>query len=93
MPLKKTPPDDTYQIRCQKLGHQIYFSYCRQENMGLHCFKTLDCWYIHFQVMDYLKNDLTAEEWQESFEKPAKPKMLSMVEILEQVQKRSKENK
>lgn len=43
--------------------------------------------------MDYLKNELTAEEWQESFEKPAKPKMLSLVEILEQVQKRSKENK
>jgi hypothetical protein len=93
MPKKNTPPDDTYQIRCPKLGHQIYFSYCRQENMGLPCFKTLDCWYIHFQVMDYLKNELTVEEWQESFEKPAKPKMLSLVEILEQVQKRSKENK
>ncbi len=93
MTQKNTPPDDTFQIRCPKLGHQIYFSYCRQENMGNPCFKTLNCWYIHFQVVDYLKKELTAEEWQDSFEKPPKPKMLSLVEILEQVQKKTEENK
>ena len=93
MPQKNTPPDNTFQIRCPKLGHQIYFSYCRQENMGPPCFKTLDCWYIHFQVVDYLKKELSVEEWQESFEKPPKQKMLSLVEILEQVQKKAAENK
>ena len=91
MPQKNTPPDDTFQIRCPKLGHQIYFSYCRQENMGRPCFKTLDCWYIHFQVKDYLKKELSVEEWQESFQNPPKPKILSLVEILEQVQKKAAE--
>ena len=93
MPQKDTPPDDTFRIRCPKLGHQIYFSYCRQENTGSPCFKTLDCWYIHFQVVDYLKKELSVEEWQKSFEKPPKQKMLSLVEILEQVQKKAAENK
>jgi hypothetical protein len=84
------PPDETFQIRCPKLGHQIYFAYCRRENMGLPCFKTLDCWYIHFQVVEYLQGELTTSEWQETFEKPPKPKMLSLVEILEKVQKNNK---
>jgi hypothetical protein len=44
-------------------------------------------------VVDFLKNELTSEAWQETFEKSAKPKMLSLVEILEQVQKRAKVNK
>jgi hypothetical protein len=44
-------------------------------------------------VENYLKKELTAEEWQESFEKPPKPKILSLVEILEQVQKKAEENK
>ena len=29
---KKTPPADDYEIRCPRLGHQIYFSYCRRES-------------------------------------------------------------
>jgi len=59
--------------------------------MGRPCFKTLDCWYIHFQVKDYLKKELSVEEWQESFQNPPKPKILSLVEILEQVQKKAEE--
>ena len=51
----KTPPGDSCQIRCPRLGQQIHFSYCRQENLGLPCFKTLDCWHIYFQVVEHLQ--------------------------------------
>jgi hypothetical protein len=88
-----TPPDDSYQIRCPRLGQQIHFSYCRQENMGLPCFKALDCWYIHFQVVEYLKRELSETEWQESFEKPPTPKIISLAELIEKAQKQAQEKK
>lgn len=84
---KNTPPDDSFKIRCPRLGQQIQFSYCRQENMGLPCFKTLDCWYVHFQVVEYLRQKLSAEQWREAFEKPATPKMVSLAELIEKAQK------
>jgi hypothetical protein len=88
-----TPPDDSFQIRCPRLGQQIHFSYCRQENMGLPCFKTLDCWYIHFNVVKYFKQELSAAAWEESFEKPPTPKILSLAELIEIAQKQAKEQK
>ena len=86
-----TPPDDSYMIRCPRLGHQISFSYCRRENRGLPCFKTLDCWYEHFLVEVLLREKLTPEEWENVFEKPPKPKILSLVEMIEEAKKRIKE--
>jgi hypothetical protein len=88
-----TPPDDSFRIRCPRLGQQIYFSYCRQENMGLPCFKTLDCWHIHFQVVDYLRQELTDAQWKESFEKPQTPKILSMAALIEKAQKKAQTQK
>ena len=86
---KRTPPADSFQIRCPRLGQQIHFSYCRQENMGLPCFKTLDCWHIHFPVVDYLRQELTDAEWGESFEKPVTPKILSLAQLIDKAQKKA----
>ena len=61
--------------------------------MGLPCFKTLDCWHIHFQVVEYLQQELSATEWQDTFEKPPIPKMISLAELLEKAQKLAKEKK
>ena len=86
---EKIPPEDEFRIRCRKLGHQISFSYCRNENEGLPCFKTLDCWYVFFPVDEYLRREMNDDEWAEAFEKPVKPKALSLVELIEQAQKRT----
>ena len=93
MSLNKKPPEDTFQIRCSKLGHQVHFSYCRRENFGLPCARILTCWHPFFSVEDYLRQELTDEEWQDAIEKPVKPKVLSLVELIEQAQKRKKEEK
>ena len=87
------PTDDSFQIRCPRLGQQIHFAYCRQENMGLPCFKTLDCWYMHFNVVEYLGQELSAAEWEESFEKPPTPKILSLAQLIEKAQRQAKEQK
>ncbi len=88
-----TPPDNSLQIRCPRLGQQIHFAYCRQENMGLPCFKALDCWYMHFNVVEYLGQELSVIEWEESFEKPPTPKILSLAQLIEKAQRQAKEQK
>jgi hypothetical protein len=91
MKREPVPPDDDYRIRCPRLGHQIAFSYCRSENRGLPCFKTLDCWFEHFLVEEYLRKEMDPAEWDKAFEKRPKPKMVSLVELIEQAKKTQKE--
>ena len=92
MEKKTTPPGDDYEIRCPRLGHQITFSYCRSENYGLPCFKTLDCWYNHFSVEEFMRLELTPEQWEEVFGRPPKPKIISLVEMIEEAKRKTKEN-
>jgi len=91
MKRQPTPPGGDYQIRCPRLGHQISFDYCRHENQGLPCFKTLDCWYPHFLVEEYLRTELRPEDWDRIFSKPAKPKMISLLDLISQA-KETKES-
>lgn len=90
MKLKKTPPDDTFQIRCSKLGHQIHFSYCRKENFGLPCMKTMNCWFRYFNVEQYLRTELTPEEFNQVFQTPPKSKAQSLMELIDQAQRLKK---
>jgi hypothetical protein len=85
---KAQPPHDDYKIRCPRLGHQITFLYCRHENMGLPCSKSLDCWFEHFQVEAYLKGELPEEEWERIFCKRPRAKMASLLELIEQAKNR-----
>ena len=87
------PPDDEYQIRCPRLGHQIAFSYCRVENEGLPCFKALDCWSRHFPVEQHFRKEITQDQWEKVFSGPPKSKMFSLLELIEQAKKRVKEEK
>jgi hypothetical protein len=84
-------PADEQTIRCPRLGHQISFSFCRIENKGLPCFKALDCWYVHFPVEAHFRAVLTPEQWEKTFARPSKPKMLSLLELIEQAKKVNKQ--
>jgi len=83
------PPTDTLQIRCARLGHQIHFSYCRTENLGLPCPRIILCWHPYFAVEAYLQRELTTQEWRDAFAKPVQPKVLTLVELIEQARKGS----
>jgi hypothetical protein len=85
------PPGEDDLVRCPRLGHHITFSYCRVENRGLPCFRIIDCWYEHFMVEDFLRSELKPEEWEKVFNRPMKPKILSLVELIEEAKKRTKE--
>ena len=83
-------PGEDYLIRCPRLGHPISFSYCLKENNGLPCLKTLDCWFQHFNVEEYLRDRLTDREWEMVFERPSKSKVQSLIELIEEAKKRTK---
>ncbi len=85
--LSKTPPDKTVNIRCPRLGHQINFSYCKFENSGFPCFKALDCWHHYFDVHTFLKENLTAQDFSTIFLNTGQPKILSLIELIEQAKK------
>lgn len=74
------------------MGHQISFDYCRKENNGLPCPKTLDCWYNYFSVEDFLKNELTPKQWEEAFANPVNPKINTLLDLIEKA-KKNKEQK
>lgn len=87
------PPDEGYMIRCPRLGHQIGFSYCRSERGELPCFKILDCWYLHFDVEAYMRQQLSEEEWEKAFTRSGKTKMMSLLDLIEDAKKRTSQQK
>ncbi len=87
----QSPPDENLTIRCPRLGHNLGFSYCRIENNGKPCFKALDCWFEHFQVQAYFEARLEPEEMQQLFLQPPKPKMVSLLELIQQAQSKKSE--
>lgn len=91
MEKEKTPPGDDFMIRCRKLGNPVPFSYCRIENRGLPCFKTIDCWYDCFMVEDFLRLELEPDAWERIFNQPQRPKILTLLELIEEAKKRETE--
>jgi len=80
--------NDEFTIRCPRLGHQISFSYCRVENNGHPCFKALDCWHSYFDVHAYFKEKLTDPEFEKAFVNVGAPKLLSLLDLINQVREK-----
>jgi hypothetical protein len=81
------PPDDSM-VRCPRLGHQVPFKYCRVENNGDPCFKTLDCWYLQFDVVSYFRQTLSKEAFANAFMNQGRPKVQTLMDLIQQAQAR-----
>jgi len=57
---------DTVEIRCPKLGCEITFAYCRQEQGDLPCARTIKCWEPYLPIEAYL-TEILSEADQERF--------------------------
>jgi hypothetical protein len=78
-------------LRCRRLGHEVTFGYCRQETGGKPCRLVLDCWWEHFEVRSFLRAHLpeeTVAEVERAGASPPPPKILSLVEMIQQAQER-----
>lgn len=85
---------DHFTRRCPRLGGHVSFQYCRAYgDDGLPCWKTFDCWWEYFDVVAYLKKNLNEEDFKRLAGKKPKPKITSLIELIEQAKKRAAADK
>lgn len=81
---------DDLEIRCPRLGGPVPFTYCEKTGRnGQPCFKVMDCWWQHFDVVDYLKKHLPAEALAELLEQRPRPKLTGILELIERARQNS----
>ena len=75
---------EKYQRRCPRLGGPVAFAYCEScGEQNSYCFKILDCWWEHFDIVGYLKQKLTQTEIEEIARARPKPKVASLIELIQ----------
>lgn len=80
---------DHLERRCPRLGGQVAFQYCRKCGDGnLPCFKVIDCWWEFFDVIAFFQNQLSEEDFNRLLQLKPKPKVSSLIEMIEQAKKR-----
>ncbi|MCD6303919.1 MAG: hypothetical protein J7M21_03035 [Planctomycetes bacterium] len=72
--------------RCPMLGHEVAFAYCRSPGRELPCRRIADCWWEAFDVEGFLRAHYDEQQLREILA-PPKPKMLSIVELIEKARK------
>jgi hypothetical protein len=82
MPEPNDQSPDHLERHCRMLGHEIHFGYCRLLPEGRPCRLIVDCWQGCFDVMSFLQERYSPDEI-ESFLAPPKPKLASIVELIE----------
>jgi hypothetical protein len=86
---KIKPPDEKVMINCPAQGKPVNFLHCSKENKGMPCHRALDCWYSHFQVKEFFRQELSDHEWLDAFGEPVRPKVLNHMDVLKLEQKRA----
>jgi hypothetical protein len=80
---------DQIERRCPRLGGPVSFGYCRtcSDDHSV-CWKILDCWWESFDVVTYLRNSLPEKQFNQLVHSNPRPKIVSLVELIEQAKKR-----
>lgn len=83
--------NDERRIRCRILGHEVKFSYCRQPGREIPCGKIFDCWFEIFDIEEFIRGHYTQEQIQQILA-PSKPKMVSLMELIQRAKDNSAKN-
>ncbi len=81
------PSYEEREMRCPRLGGPVNFSYCRKENVGKPCARTISCWSPYFDVMTYFRATLTEEEFEECFDQTQCSKMETLLDLIARARK------
>lgn len=73
---------DQLQYHCPRLGHEISFSYCRQEGNGIPCPRIVACWRLVFPVESWIKESLPPEDWEQFCSQGQKDKITSLIDLI-----------
>jgi hypothetical protein len=72
--------------RCPRLGGPVSLHYCKRGGSEKEaCWKIIDCWWEIFDIVAYLQDTLPADQYQRLLRKKPKPKVASILEIVEKV--------
>ena len=77
--------------RCRRLGHEVTFGYCRQENHGVPCRSIFDCWWERFEVRAFLRANLPEDimaQLESATAEPPRAKVLSLLDLVQQTKER-----
>ena len=81
---------DSYERRCPRLGGPVAFGYCRTGgDSETACWKIFDCWWERFDVVAHLRAFMPEDKFRMIVNARPKPKMVSLVELIEQAKKRN----
>lgn len=80
-------PYEEREIRCPKLGGQVTFRYCVIEEVGKPCRRAIRCWSEYLDAEEFFRERLGTEECNNWFGEPPKPKVVTLVELIEQARK------
>ena len=82
---------DDLQRRCPRLGSVVPFGYCRTDGQAQGpCFKVLDCWWERFDVALFFQHRLSPETFQRLTDAPPPNKVASLLDLIQQAQRRLK---
>lgn len=82
-----TANNDGLKRRCPRLGGPVSFLYCRDSaGENLPCWKIFECWWEVFDITAYMKSYLSEDDFNRLVETQPKPKVLGLVELIEQAQ-------
>ncbi len=82
---------DDKMIRCPRIGGYVTFKLCRSENNFLPCRWVVGCWQEQMDINEFLDEHFSKENLDKIFA-PPKPKMESLMEMIEKAKKVKKEN-
>jgi hypothetical protein len=80
---------DDKTMRCPRVGGYINFRFCRSENNLLPCRWIVGCWQMQMDINKFLDEHFSKEEMDKIFV-PPKPKIESLVELIDQAKKGKK---
>jgi hypothetical protein len=79
--------DHRMHYRCPMLGGEVPFRYCRTLTEGKPCRRIEACWGDLMDVQAFLEAHYDLDELREIWDRSKKPKIDSILEILQQVKK------
>lgn len=80
---------DALERHCPRLGGPVRLAYCKASGNGDRpCWKILDCWWERLDILDYLQKNLPGKTLEGFASSRPKPKLSSLVELIEQAKKR-----
>jgi len=80
--------DSRKHYRCPMLGGEVPFRYCRTVDEGNPCRRIETCWDGLMDIHGFLRTHYDLDELRENWDRPRKQKIVSILEILQNVQKK-----